>query len=179
MTHPELRIWLALAISIVVHLAPLIAQLATTQPKKSAVIQARLLPSPIPVPPQAAPEPIEIPQPVADNKPEIKPKPLAVPETKTKKTERPINWETAARQQLKKLSTEGLMYSRESIAAGLEGNPEIQVFLDDDGKVVATRIEESSGYALLDRDARNAAARLRFPADAPREIIFRIRFKLP
>lgn len=176
MTHPELRIWLALAISILVHLAPLIAQLATTQPKKPAVIQARLLPPPTPVPVQAAPEPIEIPQPVAETKPAAKP--LFMPETKTRKAERTINWETVAHQQLKKLSTEGLMYSRESIAAGLEGTPVVLIVLDDEGKVTATRIEESSGYALLDRDARNAAARLRFPPDAPREIVYPIRFRL-
>lgn len=89
-----------------------------------------------------------------------------------------MDWQSAARQQLQKMNAEGLLYSPEAIAAGLQGTAVLLLILDETGKVTATRVEESSGHPLLDRDARNAALRLRFPPNTPGEIIYPIRFKL-
>lgn len=76
------------------------------------------------------------------------------------------------------IDEQNLPYSKEAVEAGLEGTAMVLLLLDRNGKVIAARIEESSGHALLDRDALKAARRLIFPKDAPREILYPIRFRL-
>lgn len=73
---------------------------------------------------------------------------------------------------------QNLPYSKEAVAAGLEGTVEVLLLLDGTGKVLAARVEKSSGHALLDRDALRTARELVFPKDAPREILYPIRFRL-
>lgn len=90
-----------------------------------------------------------------------------------------LRWESAVRQQIGKLKAQGRFYSREAIEQGLEGDPVVLMVLDEAGNVSAARIEESSGHVILDRDALNAVRSLRYlPADAPREVLLPIRFRL-
>lgn len=177
MTFAPDRIALAVASSIALHLGVLFGPLllaADPPPSEPPPLEVRLKPPP---PPAATPEPVFTPPETAE--PEVRPPPPPPPAARPNaKPSRPMDWQQAAREQLKKLNAEGLLYSTESFAAGLQGTTVLLLVLDETGKVTATRIEESSGHPLLDRDARNAAMRLRFPPDAPSEIIYPIRFKL-
>ena len=80
---------------------------------------------------------------------------------------------------MQKLKAQGKYYSKEAIELGLEGDPMVLMVLDEAGNVTAARIEESSGHPILDRDALNAVKSLRYlPADAPREVVLPLRFRL-
>jgi protein TonB len=73
----------------------------------------------------------------------------------------------------------GLLYPLEAIERGLEGEATVLVFLDASGNVIASRLESSSGYALLDDAALAAARGLRgLPDSAPREALLPVRFRL-
>jgi len=72
-----------------------------------------------------------------------------------------------------------LLYPQEAIARGLQGEALVLLFLDEAGNVIAARLEESSGHALLDDAAVRAARMLRaLPAGAPREALLPVRFRL-
>jgi protein TonB len=72
-----------------------------------------------------------------------------------------------------------LLYPREAIERGLEGEAQVLLFLDQAGNAVAARIESSSGHALLDDAAVRAARTLHaLPASAPREALLPVRFRL-
>jgi len=81
----------------------------------------------------------------------------------------------AARAQL----AQGLLYPLEAVERGMEGEATVLLFLDDAGNVIASRLESSSGYALLDDAALAAARGLRgLPDSAPREALLPVRFRL-
>lgn len=72
-----------------------------------------------------------------------------------------------------------LLYPREAIERGLEGEALVLLFLDQAGNAVAARIESSSGHALLDDAALRAARTLRaLPDSAPRDVLLEVRFRL-
>lgn len=72
-----------------------------------------------------------------------------------------------------------LLYPPEAIARGLEGEALVLLFLDAAGNVIASRLEASSGHALLDEAALRAARTLRaLPDGAPREAVLPVRFRL-
>jgi protein TonB len=72
-----------------------------------------------------------------------------------------------------------LLYPREAIEQGIEGEATVLLFLDESGDVIAARLEKTSGYALLDDAAVRAARTLRsLPAAAPREALLPVRFRL-
>jgi len=53
------------------------------------------------------------------------------------------------------------------------------MILDESGQVSAARIEQSSGQAMLDAAALRAVRALHaLPADAPRETLLPVRFRL-
>lgn len=90
-----------------------------------------------------------------------------------------MRWEQAVSQQLRKLRAQGRYYSRESIELGLEGSVLVLFVLDSEGNVTGARVQESSGHALLDRDAVAAVKLLRgLPSDTPREVVLSLRFRL-
>ena len=175
MTCPQRRLRLALLASTVLHALPFLPGLNTLfaerRPPKPPVLQAQLRPPPEPPPSLIVPEavPKEETQP-----PPRPPKPAAKPDTG-----RPIRWEQAVRQQLQKLKARGQYYSRESIGLGLEGSVLVLFVLDEAGNVTGARVQESSGQALLDRDAVAAVKLLRgLPSDTPREVVLSLRFRL-
>ena len=74
---------------------------------------------------------------------------------------------------------EHLFYPPEAVHMGLEGEVRLLLTLDPQGAVIDARIASSSGYALLDRAATDAAyAMRRFPAAGAKELILPVVFKL-
>jgi protein TonB len=178
MTRNEYRLLLALAASLLLHILPLIAQLIPASPPspKARLIEATLRPPPpVPLPP---PPPLTLPEPPKPST--IPPKP---PPPKPEQREKPPvaakTWTQAIRQHLKKLDDSGQFYPEEAIARGLEGEVLVLIIIDESGRVTAARIEQGSGHRILDDAALRAVRSLRsLPADAPREALLPVRFRL-
>ena len=178
MTRNEYRLLLALAASLMLHILPLIAQLipASPPPPKAPPIEATLRPpppAPLPPPPPLTlpeqPKPSTIPPKPPPPKPEQREKPPVAAKT----------WTQAIRQHLKKLDDSGQFYPEEAIARGLEGEVLVLIIIDESGRVTAARIEQGSGHRILDDAALRAVRSLRsLPADAPREALLPVRFRL-
>lgn len=83
-----------------------------------------------------------------------------------------------AQYQAQSALTRQLLYPSEPIELGLEGNVTVLLVLDNSGRVASAEITSSSGHALLDAAALNAAKRLgRLPGN-PRETLVPISFRL-
>ena len=53
------------------------------------------------------------------------------------------------------------------------------IIIDESGRVTAARVEQGSGHRILDDAALRAVRSLRsLPADAPREALLPVRFRL-
>ncbi len=170
------RLVLAIFLSLLLHLLPFASALMQPPPQARTApppIQARLLPPP-PVPAPASPE-LMLPEPPKPDK--SKPSP---PAEKPKKPSPAVNnWQQEVRKQLKKQDERGDFYPAEAIAQGLQGQVLIYLILDAGGQVAAARVEESSGHRLLDDAALRAVRALRsLPADAPRETLLPVNFRL-
>ena len=88
-------------------------------------------------------------------------------------------WNEAVARQFAKQRDQGLFYPEEAIRRGLQGTPLVLMVIDAEGNVTAARIEESCGHDLLDQAALRAVRALRaLPADAPREVLLPVRFRL-
>lgn len=89
------------------------------------------------------------------------------------------DWTQQVREHLQTLDRQGLFYPREAIARGWQGEVLILLVLDADGSVAAARVEDSSGYPVLDQAALRAVRSLAtLPASAPREALLPVRFRL-
>ncbi len=151
-----------------------------------------LIPSPVapppPPPPMAAslrPPPVEpLPPPPPLTLPEQpKPAPAKPPPEKRpapeKSAKTPKTWTQAVAQHLKKLNDAGQFYPPEAIARGLEGEVLVLIVIDESGHVSGARVEQGSGHRILDDAALRAVRSLRsLPADAPREALLPVRFRL-
>lgn len=172
MTCSDRRLWLALALSLALHILPFVADRIHVRsvPKIPPPLTARLTAPPPPLPqfilPKTAEEPAPPPRPVEKPKPRVKPA-------------APASWNNVVRRQLKQLQAAGQFYSAEAIAQRLEGDALVLFILDTEGNVAVARIQESSGHAILDRDAVRVVRSLRtLPAEAPREGLLPLRFRL-
>ena len=175
MIRTDYRLFAALALSTLLHLLAvvpaLLPQAASSPPPPP--IQAELRPpppvAPTPPPPLSLPEP-----PPKAAAPASKPPPAAQRPPTAPKT-----WTQAVREQLQKLDAAGQFYPAEAIAQGLEGEVLVLLVIDENGQVVATRLEQGSGHGILDAAALRAARSLKsLPADAPRQTVLPIRFRL-
>jgi len=177
MTLSRPLLWQAYLLSLLLHALFFVHDLpifGQPIPPPRPVLAARLQA----LPPVAAPEPVElfVPDPAASSASESQP--TATPPLQTSKTAS-LQWKQVVDQQLKKLQAAGLYYSQEAIGLGLQGEVLVLFVLDEAGHVTAARVQESSGHALLDRDAVAVALRLTaLPADAPREGLLLLRFRL-
>lgn len=179
MTRTNRLLFLATSGSLLLHLLPFLPELISTPEKKST---AKPMTASLRPPPQtmAAPPPDiplilpEQPKVKAQEKPaksEKKPPEKTVPTAKT--------WTQAVRQHLKKLNDDGLFYPEEARRNGIEGEALVFLLIDSGGKVVAARIEQSSGHRILDEAALRAVRSLHsLPADAPQETLLPVRFRL-
>jgi protein TonB len=177
MTRIDYRLVLALALSLILHLAPLLNPITTPAPPppKATPLEAQLRPQPAPVqaplmmPEQPAPQPS--PPPKKITKPQITqqgPAPTRV-----------SNWQDEVKRQIKKLDERGLFYPAEAIAQGLDGEALVLLIINENGEVSAARIEQGSGHRILDDAALRAVRSLRsLPANAPRETLLPVRFRL-
>jgi protein TonB len=179
MSRTEYRLLAALALSLVLHALPFLAdRLAVREPEKpiTAPLQARLR-DPVPPPAPAAPPPLEMPEPATAPAAQ-KPKPAAE-KPGNKPAPKATNWTQAVRRHLEKLNDAGQFYPPEAIARGLEGEALVLIVIAPSGQVIAARLEESSGHRLLDEAALRAVRSLKsLPADAPREALLPVRFRL-
>jgi periplasmic protein TonB len=178
MTRNEYRLLLALAASLLLHILPLVAQLipASPPPPKAPLIEATLRPPPpTPLPP---PPPLTLPE-----QPKTSTTPPKPPPPRSEQREKPAvsakTWTQAIRQHLKKLDDSGQFYPEEAIARGLEGEVLVLIIIDESGQVTAARVEQGSGHRILDDAALRAVRSLHsLPADAPREALLPVRFRL-
>jgi protein TonB len=131
------------------------------------------LPAP-PAAPAAVPLKLDEPPPAME-KPVAASKTLTRPES-TRKTR---SWQNEIRQQLEKQQRRGEFYPPEAIAQGLEGEVLVLMVLNENGQVMAARIEQSSGHRLLDEAALRAIRALSsLPADTPQDVVLPVRFRL-
>ncbi|PKO36147.1 MAG: energy transducer TonB [Betaproteobacteria bacterium HGW-Betaproteobacteria-6] len=178
MTRIDYRLFAALALSLLLHFLPLLSNFDFGQKSRSTVapLTAELRPPPAPaIPPLSLPEQ---PEPSAAPTPKTArpapPKPAgktAAPAAKT--------WTHAVREHLEKLDAADQFYPAEAIARGQEGEVLVLIIIDETGKVSAARVEQGSGHALLDDAALRAVRSLQsLPADAPRQVVLPVRFRL-
>lgn len=185
----SLALFPALGLSLILHGLLLLGLPDLEQkPENQArpALQATLAPPPVPAQPlpelelEQAPPPAA-PPPPATSKPAPPPRPVPPPRKPraTPPEHAPTPLARAARQQLARLASQEGFYPLEAIAQGLEGEALVQIFLDEQGHVIAARIERSSGHALLDQAALRAARALRsLPADGLEEAVLPVRFRL-
>lgn len=179
MTRTTFRLSLALAASLLLHGLPFLTDLLPqprSKPRPPPMV-AELRPPPAPAP--AQPELMlkePAPSAPAEAPPKPRPRPPAAP---AHPTPAKAGWQAEVQKQLKKLDEQGLFYPPEAIARGLQGEVLVLLILDEGGQVVAARVEQGSGHPLLDNAALRAVRSLRsLPADAPRETILPVRFRL-
>lgn len=173
MTRTGKRLTLALALSLAVHLLPVLPSLLTehsSPPPLPPPLQASLRPPPVEVPPLLMPE-AEPPRPAVRQPPPVV--------AKASPAGRPRSWQEEVRRQFRQQQQRGEFYPAEAIARGLQGEVVVLLILGTDGSVVAARVEQGSGHRLLDDAALNAVRALRsLPADAPRQTLLPVRFRL-
>lgn len=131
---------------------------------------------PPPADPLPPPPPLTLPE-------QPKPPPVKPLPEKRKPPEKPVKapktWTQAVKQHLKKLDDAGQFYPQEAIARGLEGEVLVLIVIDENGHVSGARVEQGSGHRILDDAALRAVRSLRsLPADAPREALLPVRFRL-
>lgn len=169
------RLAAAFAASLVLHLLPALPELIipavpSQGPPPLPPLQAELRP------PASTAPPLHLPEPSTPAKP-LPTKPKAPPTERPGKA--PTSWTQAVKQHLKELQASGQFYPAEAIAAGLQGDVDVLLVIDESGKVVAARVEHSSGHAVLDDAALRAVRSLTsLPADAPRQTVLPVRFRL-
>ena len=179
MSRIDFRLFAALVLSLSLHLLPLLQNFNFDQklPSTAAMLKAELR-QPAPPPAPAAMPPLDLPKPRSTPENAPKPTPPSKPQSRPAPSP-PQTWTQAVREHLKKLDNAGQFYPAQAIAQGLEGEVQVLLIIDESGTVSAARVEQSSGHAILDEAALRAVRSLRsLPADAPREVVLPVRFRL-
>lgn len=179
MTRIDYRLFAALALSLSLHLLPLLPDFNFEQNFRLTVapLSAELRPPPAPAstPPLSLPEQ---PKPASEPTPKTPRAALSKPAEKASLPAQKT-WTQAVREHLKKLDNAGQFYPAEAIARGLEGEVLVLLIIDEAGKVSAARVEQGSGHPVLDEAALRAVRSLQsLPADAPRQVVLPVRFRL-
>ena len=181
MTRIDYRLILALTLSLILHLAPLLNEIAAPAPPpaKAGPIEAQLRPAPKQAPLMMPEQPA-----VHESAPHQKsviPKKAPKPQI-TQQHPLPTrvkSWQDEVKRQIKKLDERGLFYPADAIARGLEGEALVLLIIDENGKVSAARLEQGSGHRILDEAALRAVRSLHsLPTDAPHETLLPVRFRL-
>jgi protein TonB len=176
------RLLLALGASLLLHFLPLAVNLEhapAPQPPPPAPLAARLQPPPTP----PAPPPLALPEQPTPAASAPQPRPVKAPPRASPPAERPpvtaTTWTQSVRQQFERQEERGQFYPAEAIAQGLEGEVLVLIIIDPAGNVTAARVEQGSGHRILDEAALRAVRALRsLPADAPRDALLPVRFRL-
>ncbi|WP_374340887.1 energy transducer TonB [Azonexus sp.] len=166
------RLLAACAASLALHGLPVLPELLvspTERPSTVPPLRAELRP-----PPPAADVPLSLPEPSP-------PRPIPAPKKMLPKpaASRPATWTQAVRDHLRQRQERGEFYPPEAIARGLQGEVLVLIVVDESGQVVGARVEHGSGHAILDAAALQAVRSLKsLPADAPRQIVLPVVFRL-
>lgn len=165
---------LALVLSLLLHLIPFLETLLERPPTSAppTPLQAELrTPAPLPPPPPLTLPEAEPPKPPVNAK--------SAPKKVLTAANGKRSWQEEIRQQFQKQHARQEFYPLQAIAQGLEGEALVLLVLDASGQVAAARIEQSSGQRILDDAALRAVRALQsLPADAPRETLLPVRFRL-
>lgn len=175
------RLALAMAASLLTHGLLLLPPAAAPRmrPSPPPRLQASLQPPPLPMVPE-----LKLEQPAAESPPQRSLPAQARPTNPRpplplRQPKQPATWTEAVRQHLHELQKRGQFYPQEAIARGQQGEVLVLLLLDENGQVTAARVEQGSGYPLLDAAALQAVRSLSaLPADAPRQTLLPVRFKL-
>lgn len=157
---------------------------ASLRPVAQPLPESPLLPPPPPIPDLSLKQPVPSGKEGQEAPPQARPaagtplKSGRLVKSPTGK-EAPGQWRDQVRQHLHSLQRQGLFYPAEAIARGEQGEVLVLLLLDESGQVAAARVEQGSGYPLLDAAALRAVRSLStLPADAPRESLLPVRFRL-
>jgi protein TonB len=74
--------------------------------------------------------------------------------------------------------SEHLYYPPQAVALGLEGDVILLLNLSDTGQLLSASIARSSGHAILDQAALDAARRIGALPGNPRQTLFPVNFRL-
>jgi protein TonB len=161
-----MQLALALLLSITLHLALILAPnwlAAKPRPPVRPGVEARLLPPLAPV--QTAAEAVS-----TEAATEAPPPPsLPLPP-------RALKGQSLRRAQT--VLSEHLFYPPQAVAQGLEGEVILLLTLADSGQLVSASIARSSGHALLDQAALDAARHIGGLPGNPRQTLFPVKFSL-
>jgi protein TonB len=160
-------LYFALLLSLTLHAALIVGPTwLTAKPRPSAApsIEARLVLVPAP---QAIADAVSTEASSVDSA-ATSPPPAASP--------RPMQGSSLRRAQA--ALSEHLFYPPEAVARGLEGEVVLLLILADGGKVVSASIARSSGHALLDQAALDAARHIGTLPGNPRQTLFPVSFRL-
>lgn len=175
MTRTVYRLALALALSLLLHIAPFLSEFIRFSPPPAPPppLRAELR---LPAPALPAPPPLTLSQPESAAPPPAK---KEIASRSARQSVPTVQWIQEVRKQFKKQRDDGLFYPAAAIAQGLEGEVLVLMILDTNGRVAAARVEQGSGQRLLDDAALRAVRALHsLPADAPRETLLPVRFRL-
>ena len=156
---------LALLLSLTLHAALIVVPiwLMATQPSlPAAKIDARLVPHPTPA---AIAESVSTVASRADTVPEQ----LAAP---------PRSLQGASLRRAQAALSKHLFYPPQAVAMGLEGEVILLLSLAENGQLVSAAVARSSGHALLDQAALDAARHIGTLPGNPRQTLFPVSFRL-
>ena len=157
---------LALLLSLALHTALIVAPTwlaATQRPQPTPGIEARLMPLPAPV---AMAEALSTEAASSDR---AVPQRLAAPP-------RGLRGNSLRRAQA--ALSKHLFYPPEAVAHGLEGEVILLLTLGEGGQLASATIARSSGHALLDQAALDAASHIGALPGNPRQTLFPVTFRL-
>lgn len=155
----------ALLLSLTLHAALIVVPtlLATSQrPLPVPVIEARLLPPPAP---DAIAEAVSTEASSTDKVPGQLPTP-------------PRRLQGAALRRAQAALSKHLFYPPQAVAMGLEGEVILLLSLAESGQLVSATVARSSGHALLDQAALDAARNIGALPGNPRQTLFPVSFRL-
>jgi len=160
-----MRLYLALLLSLTLHAALIVAPAmlaAKKRPAAAPVLEAHLLRPP---PAESAAEAVSSLPASGDSRPQpVAPAPKAL--------------QGGALRRAQTAFSEHLFYPPQAVAQGLEGDVVLLLTLSDGGQLISASIARSSGHALLDQAALDAARRIGALPGNPRQTLFPVSFRL-
>lgn len=156
---------LALLLSLTLHATLIVAPMwlaAKQQPLPKPNIEARLIPPPAP---EAMAEAVSTEASSADTVPEQ----LAMP---------PRRLQGASLRRAQAALSKHLFYPPQAVAMGLEGEVILLLSLAENGQLVSAAVARSSGHAILDQAALDAARNIGALPGNPRQTLFPVSFRL-
>lgn len=173
----EERLYLALALSVCIHaLVFYKPDMHTDKVVKEAPSNRVLAQVQLSIP-ELKIKPPELLEPVVETQAHLKTTPKI--ESKRGSVRSSSDWTQAVKKQFKKQQAEGKFYPLDAINQGIEGIVQVLIVLDASGNVTASRIEQPSGFPILDNAALRAVKSLHtLPSDTPREVVIPVSFRL-